>query len=276
MERAAVSGEKTVQLYKAAHGGQVDIPADLTLVAVISKATAKTFWRNQDAVGRSFHWNGTKVIVVGVVGDVKEYGIRGDGTEPRMQAYFPYPFAMGWGGWGVLELKTRVDPKSLLEPTRRAVSSVDKGLAVFHAHTMDEVIADNVQDATFQTFLFGAFATLALVLAAIGLYGVMSYLVTQRTREIGIRVALGAQRGNVVASVLKHGALLTGGGAVLGIIAGVAFTRLMAKLLYGVGPGDPATYVSVPILLGLVAMAASYVPALRATRIDPIVALRWE
>ncbi|MBV9266713.1 MAG: ABC transporter permease [Acidobacteriaceae bacterium] len=276
MQQAAITSDAVFKLWKAAKGGHFQVPANLTLVAVISKAAASLFWPNQNAVGRTFHWNDMKVTVVGVVADVKEYGIRGDGTEPRMEAYYPYPVLASWGGQAILSLKTRVDPRSLLEPVRRAVNALDSNLAVFRARPMDDVIAENVQDASLQTALLGAFAVLALVLAAVGLYGVMSYLVAQRTREIGIRVALGAQRANVIRSVLKHSAKVTAGGAIAGLAAGVALTRLMANLLYGIGPADPLTFVMVPLILAIVAMAANYLPALRATRIDPVIALRWE
>ena len=180
---------------------------------MISKAAAKVFWPNQDAIGRTFHWSDMLVTVVGMVGDVKEYGIRGDGTEPRMEVYYPYPVVMGWGGQAVFSLKTRVEPKSLLEPVRREARALDGSLTVFRARTMEDVIADNVQDASLQTALLGALALLALMLAAVGLYGVISYSVAQRTQEIGIRMALGAQRTSVLTSVLKHSAKLTAIGA---------------------------------------------------------------
>ena len=141
---------------------------------------------------------------------------------------------------------------------------------------MDEVIGDHMQDATLQTFLLGAFAMLALVLAAVGLYGVTSYLVTQRTREIGIRMAVGAKQSDVLRLILRQGATLSFIGVALGLIAATGLTRLLSGMLYGVAPTDPLTFVSVAVLLALVALAAYCIPARRATKIDPMLALRYE
>jgi ABC-type antimicrobial peptide transport system permease subunit len=139
---------------------------------------------------------------------------------------------------------------------------------------MDEVVAANTHDATIQTFLLGTFAVLALILAAIGLYGVMSYLVGRRTREIGVRMALGAQQSNVLSLIMKEGTKLTLIGMLLGALAAFGLTRWMSSLLYGVGPDDPLTFMCVAALLALVALTAYYIPARRASKIDPILALR--
>src|SRR6185312_14986454 len=173
-------------------------------------------------------------------------------------------------------VKTQVPPDTLLSTIRREVQLLDPSLALFRPRTMDDVIANNMHDATVQAFLLGAFAVLALLLAAVGLYGVMSYLVTQRTREIGIRMALGARQSNVLSLVMKRGAKLTVAGLLLGLIAALALTRLMANLFYGVKPCDPLTFLCVAALLALVALAAYYVPARRASKIDPMRALRYE
>jgi ABC-type antimicrobial peptide transport system permease subunit len=141
---------------------------------------------------------------------------------------------------------------------------------------MDDVIASDTQDASVQAFLLGTFAVLALVLAAVGLYGVMSYLVGQRTREIGVRMALGAQQSNVLRLIMERGAMLTLAGIVIGTLAALALTRWISSLLYGVSAADPLTFVSVAAILALVALAAYYIPARRATKIDPLVALRYE
>ncbi len=164
----------------------------------------------------------------------------------------------------------------MLGAIRDQVRALDSGLALFRARTMQQVVASDTQDATVQTFLLGAFAMLALLLAAVGLYGVMSYLVTQRTREIGIRMAVGAQRTDVLRLILKQGAKLTFAGVVLGVLAAIALTRLLAGLLYGVGATDPLTFACVAALVALVALAAYYIPARRATKVDPILALRYE
>ena len=275
LDRTAAVSMKLFELYKATalKGLPMKVPPDLTLVAVISQDMARTFWRNQDPVGRSFHSMDVKVTVIGVVRNVREYGIRG---KQMPQAYFPITFDLAVGGEGYLTVRTRVTPLAVLPAIRGHVHALDSGLAVFRAQTMEEIIADNIQDATVQTFLLGSFAVLALVLAAVGLYGVMAYLVTQRTREIGIRMAVGAREIDVLRLIMKHGAALTIAGLVIGLFAAIGLTRFLATLLYGVGATDPLTFACVAALLALVAFTAYYIPARRATRVDPMVALRYE
>jgi putative ABC transport system permease protein len=273
VDRTAAVASRLWDLYKAAQGSEPKIPPDLTLVTVISRATAQTFWRNQDPVGRSFHQDNMKVLIVGVVSDVKEYGLR---TKTMPQAYFPFTLALSYSGYGRLTIKTRIPPATVLGEIRRHVRGLDSGLAMFRARTMDEVIADDTQDAGLQSLLLGAFAALALLLAVVGLYGVMSYLVTQRTREIGIRMALGAQQANVLNLIMKEGLKLSLIGVGFGVAAAIGLTHLMSSLLYGVRPTDPPTFVAVAIMLALVALAACWIPARRATKVDPMVALRYE
>jgi len=273
LDRAAVSSQKLFDLYKASQGGKLKVPPDVAFVAAISQTMARTFWRNQNPVGRSFHWNNVKVTVIGVVGDVKEYGIR---AKAMPQAYFPFTLTLAYEGYGYLTVKTRIPPAAVLPTIRGQVRRLDPSLALFEPQTMEEAIAGNTHDVSVQAFLLATFAVLALVLAAVGLYGVMSYLVTQRTREIGIRMALGAQRSNVLRLIMRQGAKLTLIGMVLGAIASLALTRSMSSLLYGVSPSDPLTFTCVAALLALVALAAYYIPARRATKVDPIRALRYE
>src|SRR6185312_2525127 len=272
-ERAAVTAQKLDDLYKAAQGKEMRVPPGLSFVTVISQTMARTFWRNQNPVGRSFHWNDTKVVVIGVVGDVKEYGIR---AHAMPQAYFPLSAALPWAPFANLTVKTRMPAKAVLSAIRNQVRALDPNLALLRPQTMDDVIASDTQDASVQAFLLGTFAVLALVLAAVGLYGVMSYLVGQRTREIGVRMALGAQQSNVLRLIMKRGAILTVTGIVIGTLAALALTRWISSLLYGVSAADPLTFVSVAAILALVALAAYYIPARRATKIDPLVALRYE
>jgi predicted permease len=275
IDRAAQTGTKLFDLYRAAtaSGTPLKVPPDLALVAVISRGMALTFWPNKDPVGRSFHWNDVKVTVIGVVGDVREYGMR---QSVKPQAYFPYTLVLPAEGYARLTLRTHVPPLTVLPAIRHHVRALDSTLAIVHPATMEDLIASDTQDTTIQAFLLGTFAILALVLATVGLYGVMSYIVTQRTREIGIRMAVGARWTDVLRLVLKQGALLTLTGVTVGLFAALALTRLLSSLLYGVGSTDPLTFAWVAILLGFVALAAHYVPGLRATRIDPITALRYE
>jgi len=212
--------------------------------------------------------------VIGVVGDVKEWGI----TEKTIpQAYFPLTAILDSPGFGTrLVIKTSIAPMSLLGSIRGEVRGLDSGLGLSRPRTMEQVIADAMQDTNLQTFLLGGFAALALVLAAVGIYGVMAYLVTQRTHEIGIRMALGAQKDDVLRLVLAHGTKLTILGVAIGIAAALGLTRLLAALLFGVGARDPLTFVVVSAMLAFVTLAACYIPARRAARVDPMVALRYE
>jgi len=165
---------------------------------------------------------------------------------------------------------------SMLGTIRKHVNALDSSLAVLRPRTMNDVISDAMQDTSLQTFLLSVFAALAVLLAAVGLYSVMAYLVTQRTHELGIRMALGAQRNDVLRLVLGYGARLTVIGVSVGIAAALALTRLIRILLFGVSANDFLTFAPVVILLTFVALTACYIPARRATRVDPMVALRYE
>jgi putative ABC transport system permease protein len=213
------------------------------------------------------------VTVIGVVSDVKEYGVR---EQPMPLAYFPNTQALPYDGYARLTVKSRTPPASMVGPIRSYVRDLDRGLALFRPLTMEEVIAEDTQDVGVQAILLGSFATLALVLAAVGLYGVMSYLVTQRTREIGIRMALGAQQANVLSLIMRQGTRLTLIGILFGVAAAFALAHSMSGILYGVNSNDPLTFASVAVLLSLVALTAYYIPARRATKVDPLLALRYE
>jgi predicted permease len=273
LNRTAVVTQRLYELFMAAKDGPPTIPPDMAMAAVISQAMAKTFWPGEDPVGRSFHWNGVRVTVIGLVADVKDRGVR---NRAMPQAYFGLPLWFTGGGYGQLTVKTRIAPKAVLPGIQEKVHALDRGLAVFEARTMDEVILGNMQDAVVQTFVLGTFAMLALVIAAVGLYGVTSYLVTQRTREIGIRIAVGANQSDVLRLILRQGATLSFAGIALGVMAAIGLTRLLSGLLYGVGPADPLTFISVALLLALVALVAYCIPARRAAKIDPMPALRYE
>ena len=233
---------------------------------------ARAHWPNQNAVAKVFKHDDVPTRVIGVVGDVKEWGIR-QKTIP--QAYFPLSEILivpGFGG--ELVVKTNVSPTSVLSAIRSEVRGIDSSLAVFNPRTMDQVIAESMEDTSVQTLLLGVFAALAMILAAVGIYGVMAYVVTQQTHEIGIRMALGAQRADVLRMVLSQGGKLTALGVC--VAAALGLTSLMRSLLFGVQFTDPATFATVVVLLVAVALAACYIPARRAMRVDPMVALRYE
>jgi putative ABC transport system permease protein len=175
-----------------------------------------------------------------------------------------------------LVVKTDVEPASLAATVRKAVWEIDKDQPVSNIRTMDEILAESIARQRFSMLLLGIFAGGALLLAAVGIYGVMSYSVAQRTHEIGIRMALGAETGAVLKLAVGYGLKLVIAGVVIGLIAAFALTRLMATLLFGVTPTDPATFVVISVLLICVAAIASYIPARRATKVDPLVALRYE
>jgi putative ABC transport system permease protein len=273
VERTAVVNLKVDDLYKN-DPNLKSLPPDLGFVAVISRKMAQMYWPKQDALGKVFQAGGVPVTVVGVVGDVKEWDIR-ENVVP--QAYFPLTAALNNEGIGArLTVRTSVAPRGVLTAIRGDLRALDGGLAVIRPRTMDEVVADAMQDTREQTMLLGLFASIALLLAALGIYGVMAYVVTQRTHEIGVRMALGAQQQDVLRLVLGEGSRLTVIGVALGLAAAFALTRLLRSLLFGVSASDPFTFAGVAMLLALVAMAACYIPARRASRVDPMVALRYE
>ncbi len=273
VERIGVVNLKLDDLYKSDPNLKT-VPPELGFVAVINRKMAELYWPKQNAVGKVFQTSGIPVTVIGVAGDIKEWDIRKD-VPP--QAYFPLTAALDNEGYGMhLTVKTSVAPRSVLAAIRGDLHALDGGLAVFRPRTMDEVVAEAMQDTSEQTMLLGIFASLALLLAAVGIYGVMAYVVTQRTHEIGVRMALGAQQHDVLRQVLGEGSRLTAIGVGLGLAAAFALTRLLHSLLFGVSANDPYTFAGVSILLSLVAMAACYIPARRASRVDPMVALRYE
>ena len=271
LNQDAAASQKIYELYLAA-GNAVKIPPDLILHAVISETAARTYWKGRDPVGSAFRYDTVKVIVVGVVKDVKEYGIR---SQTIPQAYFPFPNALSYS-YANLTLKTAVAPTAILSSLGRNVRALDRRLAVQRPRTMEQVIGVDSEDTRVETLLLGAFAGLALVLAAVGLYGVMSYTVIQRTREIGIRMAIGARQADVLGMIVRQGVQLTLAGVIAGLLLAGALSRSINSLLFGISPFDPLTFGCMALLLALVATAAYAVPARRATKTDPTIALRYE
>jgi ABC-type antimicrobial peptide transport system permease subunit len=184
-------------------------------------------------------------------------------------------FSLMVSGIGTV-VRTASAPTTYAGPIREALAKLDPNQVMYGSETMEEIVADSLAARRFSMYLLGGFAALALVLASIGIYGVISYLVGERTREIGIRVALGAQRGDVLQMVLGEGFKMAGIGVIVGLAAAAGLTRLMSKMLYGVAATDPLTFVGVAAVLTIVALAACYIPARRAMRVDPIIALRYE
>jgi putative ABC transport system permease protein len=252
--------------------------ADAQPVAIVDETLARKYWGTEDPVGKRISFEGPDNHprwreVIGLVGHVRNEGLEG---ESRGEYYAPYAQATGGGPNLFIVVRTDGDPASLAPSVRGAIASVDRDLPVFRVATMEQMVSDSLAQRRFSMLLFGIFAALALVLAVVGLYGVMSYAVAQRTHEIGLRMALGAQGSDVLRMVVGQGMGLVAVGLGIGLLGALALTRLMSSLLYGVSAADPLTYAGIAILLGAVALLASYVPARRATKVDPMVALRYE
>ena len=246
-------------------------------VLIVSDALARKYWPRQDAIGKRLKWgpaesNDPWLTIVGVVGDVKQGPLD---AETALHTYEPYAQL---GSAPSLRIAVRVqgDPASVAAAVRAAVWGLDRQLALGSVRTMEQVISRTTASRRFSISLVSSFAALALVLAAIGIYAVLAYSVARRTHEIGVRVALGARRGDVVRLVLAQGLRVTAAGVIVGVAGALLLTRFIQSLLYGVAPTDPETFAAVLLLLFGVALAASYLPARRAMRVDPMVALRYE
>jgi putative ABC transport system permease protein len=210
-------------------------------------------------------------VIIGVVGDVHQMGLD---VSPEPTVYWPHS-ELVMSGMTIL-LRTTSDPLKLVATARGELQQLDPELPMAAVVTMDQLLADSLSRSRFTMLLLGIFSAVALVLAAVGIYGLIAYSVTQRTQELGIRIALGAQRRDVLRLVLGQGARLTLLGVALGILAALAFSRLLASMLFDVSATDPLTYGGVAGLLAVVALLACFIPARRATRVDPMVALRYE
>jgi len=245
-----------------------DIPSAAEQVVIIDEKFAQRFWPAGDAIGKHLWFDpARKLRIVGVVGTVKQYGLDVDG---RPVVYRPGH----WAGYQVA--RTSGDPAAVGREMVRKIQEIDPTITVFDVQTMSGRMSASLARQRFSTIMLGTFAAFALILAVVGVYGVMSHLVTQGAHDIGVRMALGAERRSILLMVLRQGMELTVAGAVLGLIGAVALTRVMASLLFGVSTTDLTTFMAVPVILIATAMIASSIPALRATRVDPVVALRDE
>ncbi len=260
--------------------GEQDV-ASAPTAAVVDDEFVKRFYKpGVDAIGKRLWFGGPQndstryITIVGVVGHTKHEGLDAD---PRVQLYLPVD-QTGRFGVGSLDfaIRTDGDPMRYVGAIRNAIRAQDRDLPMSRIRTLDELVEQSMGQRRLSMVLLGVFAGLALLLASLGIYGVMSYSVTQRTREIGVRMALGAARGTVLGLVMRQGMALALTGVVIGLVGAFALTRLIASQLYSVTPTDPVTFAAVSALLSGIALLATFLPALRATRVDPLVALREE
>ena len=247
---------------------------DKPKVVIVNEAFERMHYDGADAVGSRLSFGGAQgpwQEIVGVVRDSKYLTL---GEEPVPCVYLP--LAQNHETGVSLHVRATVDPSSLIGAVRTEVQALEKNLPVTNVRPMTETIGNSLYAARMGAILLGIFGALALLLAAVGLYGVMSYVVSRRTREIGIRMALGAQSSDVFKLVLKEGMTLVAIGVALGLVKAMIVTRLLASFLYGISATDEITFASIPLILALVALVACYLPARRAMKVDPMVALRYE
>jgi ABC-type antimicrobial peptide transport system permease subunit len=252
------------------------------MVAVVNETAARLYWPGEDPVGRAIRYftgprtTGEPIRIVGVVGDVRSQGA----SLPAPPAvYVPFEQAPRQAYEGrsmTFAVRTKGDAAAAASSARAAVASVDSGLALANVRTMTDIVSAAAGMPRFTTIVMSFFAGLAFCLAALGLYGILAYGVEQRVREIGVRVALGASRREIVALIVTNGMRLTLVGVLLGVAAALMLTRLMRGVLFEVSGADPVAYVAVVVLLMVCALLASYLPARKATRVDPLVALRTD
>jgi putative ABC transport system permease protein len=248
------------------------------LVMIVNQQLVDEIFRDENPVGKRITFGGTGANgqprwfeIVGVVANVRSVELR---EAPVAELYF----SMGQDLWPAMSLVVRssLEPSSLSASVRQVVNEVDRSVPVADVKTMDHIVSESITQPRFNLFLLGLFSAVAMVLSAAGIYGVTAYTVTQRTHELGIRFALGAQVGDVLKMILGQGMAVIGVGLVVGLAAAFGLMRLLRSLLFGVGENDLLTFVAITLVLVLMALIACYIPARRATKVDPLVALRYE
>jgi len=257
--------------------GPQDFDEKAPLVGIVNDEMVRQYFPNENPLGKRVRWARDRTVqwisIIGVAGDVKHFGL----DLPEQPAlYSPYTQINPWKRWMTFAARTQSDPASMEQAVKSQIWKVDSQLPITRVRTMNEVSAASFAARRFNMLLLMLFAGLALVLAAVGVYGVMSYAVTQRTHEIGIRMALGAQMGSVIKLIMKSGLLIAVIGVAIGLAGAFALTRLMRSLLFAVEATDRVTFAGVSLCLLLIALLACYIPARRAAKVDPLVALRYE
>jgi putative ABC transport system permease protein len=246
-------------------------------VMLVNEALANTYFRGVDPIGKRIKFGRPAdnddpwVTVVGVVADEKQDGL---GAATRPEVYVPYPDNVQ--NPATFVVRSQIDAGAIISAARKTVRAVDRDLLLTDVTTLDNLVRDSIGDERFRTTLLGGFALVSLFLAALGIYGVLAYFVSQRSRELGIRLALGARPRALFLMVVGQGMRPVAAGAGIGLVAAAALTGLMRSMLFGVDPADPTSYTATTTVLAMIAVAACALPALRATRVDPLVALRDE
>jgi predicted permease len=246
-------------------------------VAVVDEEFVRKYYRGQNPIGKRLSFSDQPkesdyISIVGVVGHTMHEALD---AKPRIQLYLSYAQTPNRSSMSVA-VRTTGDPLLMARPVREAIHSVDKDMPLSNVNSMDDLLESSLGQRRLSMILLGAFSAIAMLLASIGIYGVLAYSVTQRSRELGIRMALGAARGRVLRLVIGQGMVLALIGIAIGLVGAFALTRLLGAQLYSITPTDPGTFVGVSLLLAAIALVATLVPALRATRVDPVVALREE